>query len=166
MRKLDFQHAKALFTDMCDHALLLPGLAPGQVTTSLHALRLILKPISSANLPSLSSKKWPPGFYPFTSIIHLLQDITGPTVTIVTSDFNLTGSSRWRMACRATEPFTLRRSLTTEGVMSLAWPVREPPLGCWGCCPHLSTDFGMTQGMTEIGGYIPLISHWITIKSH
>jgi hypothetical protein len=51
MRKLDFQHAKALFTDMCDHALLLdPGLAPGRVTTSLHALRLILKPISSANL--------------------------------------------------------------------------------------------------------------------
>lgn len=30
-------------------------------------------------------------------------------------------SSKWRMACRATDPFTLRRSLTTEGVISLAW---------------------------------------------
>merc|ERR1719373_285956 len=27
------------------------------------------------------------------------------------------------MACRATEPFTLRRSLTTEGVMSLAFGI-------------------------------------------
>ena len=40
-------------------------------------------------------------------------------------------SSRCRMACRATEPFTFRRSLTTEGVISLA---------CQGmlrdaCCP-------------------------------
>ena len=78
-------------------------------------------------LPYLPLKSDPrfPNFYIFYT------SFTGPTVTIVTSDFNFAGSSRWRMACRATEPFTLRRSLTTEGVMSLAWQNREPPLGCW-----------------------------------
>ena len=37
-------------------------------------------------------------------------------------------ASRWRMACRATEPFTFSLSLTTEGVMSRAC-AKPPVLG-------------------------------------
>ena len=34
-------------------------------------------------------------------------------------------SPKCRMACRATDPFTFKRSLTTEGVISLAWVHQE-----------------------------------------
>lgn len=49
-------------------------------------------------------------------------------------------SSKWRMACRATEPFTLRRSLTTEGVISLAYTCG--------------------QGRALFGGHLGHLGHW------